>query len=348
MFFIISYFIISLFLFVEANTFAVMPPYLNDDAYNSYLMSQQNTQNNDYNNPYKYSQRNNFEQQYIPYAPPPVVEEVKLPEMSASRRATKKEIMEIENLYRHATVTDKIPSTKFFKFSFIYVLPATVKDFTKKLESNSVFTESAIKAFETYYTTNVSNSGIITLNKRNFGVSFGYGKRIAYDVLSEVEAFFYQSGFIGDKQFLGKNTTFDMVFQENNQEITVQYNNVEYIQRTIGMHYNIYKEFPDLFRESTNVFFKKLVPYFKIGGGLTSRYHFLRLSQGILGNGGTRGGETTKQNYFNIRPSFGLGIGTTYQINDSLSTEFNLSTIQVVTDIQPKNFMVQMGFRYNF
>ena len=285
---------------------------------------------------------------HIPYIPlEQQTQEAQLPEFRhGNGRATPQEIAQIKQLYRHVNIHNKIEAVNFVNIHFMYVLPTSVEDFSEKLKGNNVLSQAAITSFETQYKKNVSNTDTIVLNNKNFGITGSYGKRIGYDLLTEWQVFFYQAKYVSDSQFKGAENIFKVSYMDGTNEVVMGYKNVEYIQRTFGVHYNLHKTFPDFFKESNNVTFRKLVPYFMIGAGVSSRFELLRMSNGVLGNGGQTGGATTKQDYFRIMPSFSVGIGTTYSFTQKVAMDFRFSTIQVIPNFNLKNFVFQVGGRF--
>jgi len=285
---------------------------------------------------------------HIPYTPTEhQTEETHLPEFKhGNAKATPAEVAQIKQLYRHVNIHNKIEAVNFVNMHFMYVLPTSVGSFSEKLKGDNILSQAAISLFETQYKSNVSNTDTIVLNNKNFGITGSYGKRIGYDLLTEWQVFFYQAKYVADSQFKGTENIFKVSYNDGTNDVVIGYQNVEYIQRTFGVHYNLHKTFPDFFKESNNVTFRKLVPYFMFGGGFSSQFQLLRISNGVLGNGGTTGGLTTKQDYFKIMPSFAVGIGTTYFVTKKVAMDFRFSTIQVVPNLNLKNFIFQIGGRF--
>jgi hypothetical protein len=264
------------------------------------------------------------------------------------RRATPAEIAFIKQYYRHVNVHDKIPEQNFVNFHFIYAPPLAVQNFAKKLKYKDKFEQEVINQFATQYKANVDNTSDLLMDSMNFGVTFSYGTRKNYDILTEWQVFLFQGRYIADKQFKGDATNFQVEYVDGEDEVSVSYQNVEFIQRTIGIHYNVYKEYLDLLKDSPNVTLKKIVPYFMAGIGLSSQFEFLRLSNGRLGMGGLTGGRTTKQNFFSIKPSFGVALGARYMITKTISFDTRVATLQVIPNINIRNFNLQVGARFYF
>lgn len=259
------------------------------------------------------------------------------------KRATPADLRLINQYYRHPSITDKVPNKHYVNVNFIYALPMRSKNYADHLSGNTPLMKGAIADFITRH----SNTDI-RLDRRNFGFSIAFGSQLAYDVKGEFEFTFFQAVYIynqysGSTSTAGDSQKIQISYRENGTDLIAAFDNGEYIVRNLSLHYNLHKEFPDMLKGNSNTIANKITPFLIGGLGLTSRTHLLRLSSGILGNGNTLGSQMSEQNYFNIMPSFNLGMGIRYKINDTIAFSVKMNTIQVFNDWDFSNFIVQTG-----
>ena len=264
-------------------------------------------------------------------------------------RATKEDLQLINKYYRHPSLVDKVQGNKYLFVSFIYTLPTRVASPENGLSPMSgvafPLTNAIIQNFKQNHSSNV------VLNKRPFGFSIAFGSQVAYSIKREFEFVFYQASYIYNNN--NPNAVVNdpnanrlkIIYPENGFDVTVLFDNAEYIRRTIGLHYNIQKDFNSFFSSNPDTFFNKITPFIAGGIGLTSRVTMLRLSNGILGNGGGIEDVVTNVNYLKIMPSFNLGAGFRYKISDKFAFNLKFNTIQVINDINlSNNYVMQGGF----
>ncbi|MFT4967740.1 MAG: hypothetical protein ACI9CD_000752 [Candidatus Deianiraeaceae bacterium] len=263
-------------------------------------------------------------------------------------RASAGEITQINNLYRHTNVHNKIPKSTFINIHLLYAPPLQVKNFSNKLQSDNIIEQSAIKQFISQYQQNINNSSDMIMDSMNFGISFSYGKRIGYDILKEWKIYLHQGRFVSNKTFHGANSTFDIAYNDGRNGVVIKYKNVEFIQRTMGVHYSIYKEFVDFLSDSHNATIRKVIPYVSAGIGVASQFAFLRLSNGGIGSGGISGGDTTAHNVFAFKPSFDISLGARYKITNRVFFDLRVSSFQAMQDINTKNLWGQSGVVFYF
>lgn len=259
-----------------------------------------------------------------------------------SARATEKDIRVIRQYYRHSDVMDKIKSNKYISVAFLYTLPFRVANPSKDLKVNQ-FSLGLTNAVISDFATNRSEN--VVLNKRNFGLAFAFGSQVSHSIKREFELVVYQAVYIYNQNTFtpgALNTErLQYTYQEDGLDITASFDNAEYIKRNISLHYNIQKDFLHIFGSGSD---KRLTPFVVGGLGVTSRVTFIRLSNGVLGNGDALNNVITDVNYFKILPSFNLGAGVRYKLNDTFAINFKVNTIQVVNDISfANNYFVQLG-----
>lgn len=285
----------------------------------------------------------NKHQQYQPPAPfqatpnPPQLKK-------RSGRATETEILQIKQQYRHVNINNKIPQKNYFTFSAMYAPPSyKVTNFANKLNGKNTFEQSAISAFTIKYSEAFAKSKDISMNEKNLGISGTFGKRIAYDALSEWQFSIFQARFLAPANMKNPQSQAFVVKYPSpitDQTISEAYRNTELLQRNINLHYNLIKEFKSLLQG------EKTVPYVLGGIGITSQWHTLRLSNGRLGMAGLTGGRTTKQEYLSIKPSFVLALGVFHHTSQNFAFNFRLSSHQLFTEIVRTNYISQFGITF--
>jgi hypothetical protein len=265
---------------------------------------------------------------------------------TVGERASERDLNIIKQYYRHTNIVDKVSDRSYITISFIYTMPTGISS-NNELSANKgspELTQAVINNFNTNYRNN------LTLNGRNFGLGFVFGSQVSFSVKREFELLLYQASNVYFIRNPNQQTAdpsggrLQIVYKQNDVDITASFDNAEYIKRNISFHYNIQKDFNGLFSKTPNTFFNKLTPFISVGGGISSRVTFLRLSNGFLGDGNEISDVITNVNYLKLMPSFGVGVGLRYQFSDNLAFNLKVNSIQVINDINfAENYIVQSG-----
>lgn len=295
----------------------------NETFQDGHYFSQKDGQIQNYLPSYKHNNYTKFEED----TPIPQVPDIK----SFHKRATESEIEKVKQQYRHVNLTNKLPRDDYFSINFRYGSPTfMIKNFASRLSAGSDKERAAIAKFSAKYL-EAHKSNDITFNGRNVGLSLNFGKRIAYDALSEWEFFIFQGQFVAGLDMKDDDGSFQ--FEAN--DTSFSHRNVEYLHRMVGVHYNLIKEFRTTFEKS------QIMPYVFGGLGTTTQWGTLRFD----GNGAVNvlSGNYTRQQFFSFYPSFNLGAGFRYKTKSNISVDVKLSTVQAFNDINMKNYFFNIG-----
>ncbi len=294
---------------------------------------------------------NNLPALHKKYIPRGVEQEVKILDYDQynpkHQNATKDELTMLRKYYRHVNLKNKIPQMSYISFRYLYALPTIVQDYQNKISGSTVVQNAAIEVFNTI---SASNNGKLLLDKRSFGISASYGKKLSARTHSEWEILFYQKSFIhSDSTANGIPISYDYIDSTGaTQTTTLQYNNVEYIQRNFAVLYSRHFEFLSFFGESSSDKIRRFIPYVTIGGGAISRWNYLRFSAGTLGTSSVAQDLTTKESMFNFMPAFIFGGGIRYRVTETIYFDGQIKSIQPTNDINFQNYIASIGLRIYF
>ncbi len=298
------------------------------------------------------SKLNNLPMEHKQYIPPEDSEKIEILNYDEynprHQQATQEELARLRKHYRHVSLKEQVPQLSYIAFRYIYALPTVVNNYQSKVSGSTVLQKAGIAAFNAITS---ANGNQLLLDQRSVGLGASYGKRLSKRTSSEWEVMFYQKSFThSDNSANGIAVNYDYTDATGNAQVgTIRYNNVEYIQRNLAFTYSRNLDFLNFFGESSNDRIAKFVPYATLGGGLISRWNFLRFSLGTLGtSSATADNLTTDEEMFKFMPAFVYGVGLRYQFTESLHFDAQFKSTQPINDINIQNYIASGGVRIYF
>lgn len=298
------------------------------------------------------SKLNNLPMEHKQYIPPEDSEKIEILNYDEynpkHQQATQEELARLRKHYRHVSLKEQVPQLSYIAFRYIYALPTVVNDYQSKVSGSTAIQKAAIDAFSAITS---ANKNQLLLDQRSVGFGAAYGRRLSKRTASEWEVVFYQKSFVhSDSSSTGIVINYDYTDATGNAQVgTIRYNNVEYIQRNLALTYSRNLDFLSFFGESSNDRIAKFVPYATLGGGVISRWNFLRFSSGRLGTtSATAEDLTTNEAMFSFMPAFVYGVGLRYQFTEYLHFDAQIKSTQPINDINVQNYIASGGVRIYF